>query len=755
MRSAGLVVVSVGLTVAFGSAEAGSSQSVQELVVVSKKVTQSTEAFSVSEPLAPHQSLAMPLPQASRSAPPVTNLQIALGAKPSLLADLKIADLKKLVVEVEADAPGSVIESQSQGQSNQQLQKKQGQSRSLIASKPSSKPSSGAKPTVLAEVRKLVVEAENSATPSTAVFQPKPINLKEKAPRPLQPVPAETLFAQTDPAQSSIAQTLGAPAPGDLFNSPPTSPSQTVPTLSPPSGLPGTSPNNSGIMPSQPIGPAKPGRAPDYLTPDPNPLSFPTTPEEVRPRGIQPISLQQAIELAFGSNGNENRRTGSLDSFQAPNIASARLELEQARAALRETRAALFPSIGLTGGISQSQSASAQIAEEAAQKARESLPRSLRGVDGDRSSTTFNAAVELTYNIYTGGARPARIRAAEQQVRIAELRLQRRLIVLREDVTTAYYGLQEANEGVRIQQSAVRNAQASLRDTVLQERAGLGTRFDVLRSQVQLGNAQQDLRNAETTRIQRRNELAQFLSIPPTIELEAADPVRVVRGWTIPIEQTTLLALKYSTQLEQTLVQRDLADQQRKFELAALRPRVNLTMQYNVQDNLRPDRASNGGFGGGVQQVNIGFGSGYNAALNFQWNFFDGGAARARAAQREIDKRIAESSFAGLRELIISEVRTAYAQLGSSGANISTAELAVRQADEALRLARLRFQAGVGTQTEVINAENDLTRSEGGRINAILQYNRAISGLCRQIGVLPIASGATAPEIPCAPLPSD
>ncbi len=57
----------------------------------------------------------------------------------------------------------------------------------------------------------------------------------------------------------------------------------------------------------------------------------------------------------------------------------------------------------------------------------------------------------------------------------------------------------------------------------------------------------------------------------------------------------------------------------------------------------------------------------------------------------------------------------------------------MEQAREALRLARLRFQAGVGTQTDVISAENDLTQAEGNRVTAILDYNRALASLNRAI----------------------
>lgn len=65
--------------------------------------------------------------------------------------------------------------------------------------------------------------------------------------------------------------------------------------------------------------------------------------------------------------------------------------------------------------------------------------------------------------------------------------------------------------------------------------------------------------------------------------------------------------------------------------------------------------------------------------------------------------------------------------------NVQTSSVALNQAREALNLARLRFQAGVGTQTEVINAENDLTTAEGNRVTAILNYNIALANLQRSV----------------------
>jgi outer membrane protein TolC len=112
-------------------------------------------------------------------------------------------------------------------------------------------------------------------------------------------------------------------------------------------------------------------------------------------------------------------------------------------------------------------------------------------------------------------------------------------------------------------------------------------------------------------------------------------------------------------------------------------------------------------------------------------NLYDGGAARARAAQAKANMAVEETRFGQQRNEIRFQVEQAYSTQLANLENVQTANAALEQAKESLRLARLRFQAGVGTQTDVINAENELTRSEGNRIRAILDYNRALTELQR------------------------
>ncbi|MEI2578988.1 TolC family protein [Scytonema sp. PRP1] len=432
---------------------------------------------------------------------------------------------------------------------------------------------------------------------------------------------------------------------------------------------------------------------PDYLRANPNSLQFPTKPEEVRIQGTQPITLAQALELARQNNRD---------------LQVALLTVERNRSAVRQQQAALLPNASLSTSLTRSGPAFSN-----------QQTQNFLGQTQDVSSTTnFSGTAQLNYNLYTSGQRTASIRQAEEQLRSAELDVERQSEEIRLNVTSQYYDLQQADEQVRIAQSAVTNAQASLRDAQALERAGVSTRFNVLQAQVQLANFQQQLVNAISQQRINRRRLAQTLSLPQSIDVTTADPVRLAGLWNIPLEQTIVLAFQNRPELQQQLIQRNIFEQQRRQALGQLGPQVSLVGNYRVQDQFDDSSSTTDNYSLGVQA---------NLLL------FDGGAARAAADQARTNIRIAENQFGNQRNQIRFDVEQAYSQLQSNLENVQTANAAVEQSREALRLARLRFQAGVGTQTEVIDAENALTNSEGQRVQAILNYNRALATLQRNV----------------------
>ncbi|HEY9878215.1 MAG TPA: TolC family protein [Leptolyngbyaceae cyanobacterium] len=470
----------------------------------------------------------------------------------------------------------------------------------------------------------------------------------------------------------------------------PTTPSEALDPV-----VPSATPAEIPAAPTTEVTTVTPPSTPDYLNPQANPLLLPTQPEEVSIIGTQPITLEQAIELAY--RNNESLRV-------------AQLELERSQAALRETQADLYPSVDLTAGLTAQEGQSQSI-----------NPLTGRATTTSQINTTLSGNAQISYDIYTGGLREANIRAAEERVRLNELEVERQRAQLRLDTTNEYYATQENVENIRIAQAFLVEAERNLQDATLREQVGVGTRFDVLRAEVQVANGRQQLVQAQSNRLVAQRTLARRLNLPPNLTIDTA-PVNVAGTWPLSLEESIVLAFQNRAELEQQLVQRNVSEQERIAARSTTLPQVGLVASYDIQNTLNRS---------------TGFTDSFSLGAQVRWNVFDGGAASARAEQRERDIEIAESQFADTRNGVRLEVEQAYFNLTSNQENISTARLAVEQAREALQLAQLRFDAGVGTQLDVLSATRELTEAEANLIQATLGYNRSLAALERAVSNLP------------------
>ena len=457
-------------------------------------------------------------------------------------------------------------------------------------------------------------------------------------------------------------------------------------------------------VPAEISEPEEPISDPSKLDPSSNPLLFPTQADEVQVDPEQPISLQQAIELAI-----RNNRDAEV----------ARLNIQRSEEELREAKAALFPTLDFSADIINTEPASQRLIFE--QEIREGR-RSDRSFD---KVTRFDSDLELSYNVYTGGRRGADIRRATKQLRFNELDLERIVEQVRFEAARDYYNLQNSDAAVAIERAAVEDAQQTLRDAQLQEQAGLGTRFEVLQAEVELADTQQRLTDALADQDIARRELAQTLSLGEKVDLKTADAIAEVGLWELSLEESIVQAYKNRAELEQFLLQREISEEQRTIAISAIRPQVSIFGRYELADDLKDD---------------VDIQDGYTVGARLQWQLFDGGAASAQARQEDTDREIAESQFANQRNEVRLEVERAYFDLQANKKNIATADKAVDLAEERLRLARLRFTAGVGTQTEVIDSQAALTRARANLLTAIINYNVSYISLQRAVSNLPDGS---------------
>ncbi|WP_373541326.1 TolC family protein [Chamaesiphon sp.] len=416
----------------------------------------------------------------------------------------------------------------------------------------------------------------------------------------------------------------------------------------------------------------------------PNDLNLPKTGAEVQITTTRSLTLPEALEIAFRNNRQ---------------VQAARLTVARSQVGIAGAQAAQSVQVGVTSTI-QNQGSPLIIGD------RSPL------VNGN--SSDVQGTLQATYNILSAGRNESSVRAAQEQVRFDRLDLVRVEQLIRGNVITAYFDLQAADSAIIINQASVIDATRSLSDAQLQERAGVGTKFDILRAQVQLATANQDLTNSQAQQQNARKNLAQLLVVDNNTQFTAADPVRELGTWSYSLDDSIVLAFANRPETAQQLSLRRISQQQQIIASAADSAQVNLFARYGLGKSLSTNSSAQDNYSLGAQ---------------LSWNFLDGGAAGANSNREIVSQQIFENQFTTTRNQIRFQVEQAFSNLGSNRKNIATSTQALTQAEESLKLARLRFQAGVGTQTDVINAQTALATARGNRITAILNYNRALATL--------------------------
>jgi outer membrane factor, OMF family len=429
----------------------------------------------------------------------------------------------------------------------------------------------------------------------------------------------------------------------------------------------------------------------------------PQQPLELKVQKNQPLSLNEAIEIAIQ---------------RSPNLLVSRLGVERSQGVVKQAEAGRLPTLGSSANYSYSETAQSKLGSSFT-----SFNNGLiSGGNGVSTSLTGNI-VQANWNLYTSGLVDARIEDAQQGLKFSTLDVEKALQDLKVGVANAYFDLQSQDGNVSIAESAVRNAEASLRDAEAQERAGVGTKFDVLRQQVQVANTQQQLLKAQNSRVVAQRNLARALNFVEPTNVIARDPIEESGNWDLSLEDSIFQAYAKRVELPQFVAQEQQAKARERSAYAQLGPQLSLT---GAVDFAKPFGNSSSVPG----QI------GYSLGAQLQWNFFDGGAAQGIAQQEVASAKIARVNFINTSNQVRFDVEQQFFTLESSKAQISSNRKAQAQAEEALRLARLRFRAGVGTQTEVISTEDALTQSKNNLLQAVISYNRSLVQLRRFVGIL-------------------
>lgn len=335
---------------------------------------------------------------------------------------------------------------------------------------------------------------------------------------------------------------------------------------------------------------------------------------------------------------------------------------------------------------------------------------------GNSHSNSISASLP----IFTGGELQGQIGQAKANYRSMLSAEEQAYNEMKETATTGYFNMLNATNMKALRQESVDRLQAHLDNVIAQYNVGIVARADVLRSEVELANAQQNYITASNEYDVAEATLNNIIGTPLGTTLLLKDRLQYE-----PYENDMAYCLAYSEQHRPELKQAEYAIDSAEAALVVARSGHMPKVYANASNNW----GGNGSDWPGDDDEN------WSVGVTASMNVFDSGVtwSKIHAAQENLAK--AKESQRQIKDNVELEVRTDYLNLREAEKRITTTKVAVASAEEDYHIAVVRYQAGVGTNIDVMDAQEALTQAKTNYYQALYNYNTSKAALNTSMGV--------------------
>ena len=435
------------------------------------------------------------------------------------------------------------------------------------------------------------------------------------------------------------------------------------------------------------------------------------------------LSLPEAVTLALRD---------------ADEVKRAYADIAITEAQVTTSRASAFPQLRLTGTYSH------VLANARARAVNQVF----------NQPNTYNVNANLSQTLFQGGREFASWRASRRVREAARLTAGETRAEVAVDVLRAYLAasLAERFEHIRGENLTLASQRVTQSEQLFT--AGRVARYDVLRSRVERANLEPLVIQAQNDRELAILDLRRLLNLPPDA------PVQL----TTTIDSTTMPLILAAASYEDANVEdrssvraAELTVRARRDGVSIARadwlPTISVFFQTGVQafpqSGFPPGRGETAarfcpeGSPADRSCQNGGWFGDRTLGVNFSWPLFDGLRAKGAIDLAQANLEVAEIALAQEREAVAIEIAAARAELSRSRAVFAARRQTVGEADEAFRLASLRYSRGIGTSLEVSDSQLQLLISQTDEAQSAVDLYLAAAELARALGrPIPLPGGA-------------
>lgn len=327
------------------------------------------------------------------------------------------------------------------------------------------------------------------------------------------------------------------------------------------------------------------------------------------------------------------------------------------------------------------------------------------------------ADLQLSKPVFLFGKKRDAILASRKQRDVKGLDVDLARLDLVVSVKVMFFNFLLMKEVVKVQEEALRQAEAHLDAAKSRFEVGVAPKFDVIRANVEVTSAQEALTTAkkglELTRMAFNNLLGLSVDRPVDVEGEGAYELITLDA----LEYYVGLAMENRPEVKQLAIGKELA--KTGMRLSRMLPSVGFTGMWTFY---------NRGSGFGSEHT-------WRLIVGAEVPLFDNGLSRAqvRQAGRMYDKL--ELTEIDLKEGITLQVKQAYLTVNEARERQDSSKAVLDMAEEAYRMADVGFKEGVTTSIDLLDAEHGLTQAKLNSAKADFDYEIALSQLAKVCGL--------------------
>ncbi|MCE7043588.1 TolC family protein [Dyadobacter sp. CY312] len=316
----------------------------------------------------------------------------------------------------------------------------------------------------------------------------------------------------------------------------------------------------------------------------------------------------------------------------------------------------------------------------------------------------YSGSVSATVNqLIFNGSYFVGLKAAATYRELASKSVVQSKVTVAESVTKAYYSAQVSEERAKVLDLNIERVDTLLRETKAMNESGFVELLDVNRLEVQINNLR-----TERQKVQNLIDLSYALlkyqmSIPLDEPITLKDKISDVDIEALKIE-TVSRDLSYANRIEFSLLetQEKLANLDIKNTRSGYLPNASASLGYghNNGRNSFTDLFSTKWFNNSV------------LSLNLNIPIFDGFTKRYQIEQKKIALDKVKNSQTLLKQSIDLEASQAGINIKNAFATLETQKRNLDLAQEIVRVSKIKYKEGVGSNIEVINAESSFKEAQ-------------------------------------------